>query len=224
MRRLDSTNTAALTSNFYDADAREVARALLNCHFVAGEGSERVVLRITEVEAYLGVGEDPGSHAFRGKSRRNASMFLPGGHLYVYRSYGVHWCANVVVGKPGSAAAVLVRAGQVLEGVGVARVRRIAAGTLHRDIDLARGPGRTATALGLAGDDDGIDLTTGARAWIEAPMSATATETPVIGTSTRTGVSGAGFGLPFRYFIVDDPTVSPHRPGRLEKTAKSTPK
>lgn len=208
----------------FEADARDVAARLLNCRLATDVDGHLVVLRITEVEAYLGVGQDPGSHAYRGQTPRNASMFLAGGHLYVYRSYGVHWCANIVVGHAGSAAAVLIRAGEIIEGADTARERRTATGTVRREIDLASGPGRTAAALGLTDSHDGVPITARGGVWIEGAASGDNHAGLVIGTSSRTGVSGAGSGLPFRYFIVGDPTVSPHRPGRLEKSAKLKPK
>jgi DNA-3-methyladenine glycosylase len=114
-----------------------------------------VVVLITEVEAYGGVGSDEASHAHRGRTPRNALMFGPAGRLYVYRSYGVHWCMNVVTGPEGHASAVLLRAGEVVQGLDVARARRPNA---LRDRDLARGPGRLAVALGVTDDVNGVDL------------------------------------------------------------------
>jgi DNA-3-methyladenine glycosylase len=116
----------------------EVAPRLLGSVLRQGE----VACRITEVEAYDGSG-DPGSHAFRGPTPRNAVMFGPPGHLYVYFTYGMHFCCNVVCGPEGTASAVLLRAGQVVDGLEVARERRPAA---RHDRDLARGPARLALA------------------------------------------------------------------------------
>jgi DNA-3-methyladenine glycosylase len=131
------------------------ARRLLGACLVADSPEGHVALRLTEVEAYGGQGEDPGSHAFRGQTPRNATMFGPPGHLYVYFTYGMHWCANVVTGTEGNASAVLLRAGEIVEGIDVARERRA---TARSDRDLARGPARLTVALGLTGDADGLDL------------------------------------------------------------------
>jgi DNA-3-methyladenine glycosylase len=132
-----------------------VAPALLGMRLVSEVGGERVAVLVTEVEAYGGVGLDAASHAHRGETARTAVMFGRGGLLYVYRSYGIHWCMNVVTGEAGHASAVLLRAGEVVEGVEIARRRRPKA---QRDRDLARGPGRLATALGVTGSENGVDL------------------------------------------------------------------
>ena len=133
----------------------EVAPALLGCWVVTERPEGRVVLRLTEVEAYSGAGEDPASHAHRGPTPRAAIMFGPPGRLYVYFSYGVHWCANVVVGPEGRGSAVLLRAGEVVAGESVARSRRPAARAAR---DLARGPARLTSALAIGPDDRGADL------------------------------------------------------------------
>lgn len=166
------------------------------------EGPVRV--RITEVEAYGGVGEDPGSHAFRGKTPRNSTMFGSAGLLYVYFTYGMHWCANVVTGPDGEAGAVLLRAGEVIEGVEIARARRPHA---TRDRDLARGPARLTKALGLDGSHDGTDLLDSDGITLELSRRPIA---PAI-VSARTGVGGAGASTPWR-FALDHPSVSPYRP------------
>jgi DNA-3-methyladenine glycosylase len=114
-----------------------------------------VTVVLTEVEAYGGVGADEASHAYRGLTARNSTMFGRPGLLYVYLSHGLHWCLNVVTGSEGRASAVLLRAGRVVEGIEVARERRPAART---DRDLARGPGRLGAALGMTGVLNGVDL------------------------------------------------------------------
>lgn len=115
------------------------------------------MIRITEVEAYEGE-QDPGSHAYRGQTKRNATMFGEAGHLYVYRHMGLHSCCNVVAATNDHANGCLVRAGEVVAGVEVARARRAAAGVTRRDTDLAQGPGRMTVALGISWLDDGLDL------------------------------------------------------------------
>ena len=182
-----------------------VAPLLLGGVLTAHVDGATVMLRITEVEAYGGVGEDPGSHAFRGKALRNATMFGPAGHAYVYFTYGMHWCANVVTGPEGSAAAVLLRAGEVIEGVDVARRRRT---TARADRDLARGPARLTAALGITGELDGADLFDDS-----SPLRLRLARRPLAAavTGPRTGVSGAGAPTPWR-FAADHPTVSPYRP------------
>jgi DNA-3-methyladenine glycosylase len=113
-----------------------------------------VACRLTEVEAYDGA-NDPGSHAYRGPTPRNQVMFGPPGHLYVYFTYGMHWCANIVCGPEGRASAVLLRAGEIMTGLETARSRRLSART---DRDLARGPARLCRALGIAREQNGHDL------------------------------------------------------------------
>jgi len=179
-----------------------VAPALLGAHLRVGQ----VTVRLTEVEAYLGVGEDPGSHSFRGQTRRNATMFGDAGHLYVYFTYGMHTCANVVTGPEGQSGGVLLRAGEIVEGVELARERRT---TSRSDADLARGPARLAVALGLTMADDGVDLENGrVRLDVAAPASRA-----LISTGPRTGVSGPGGGAdyPWRFWLTGDPTVSPYK-------------
>jgi len=130
--------------------AHEVAPRLLGGVIRCG----RVAVRLTEVEAYAGE-QDPGSHAFRGRTRRNGVMFGPPGRLYAYFTYGMHTCANIVCGPEGEASAVLLRAGRVVDGLDEARARRT---TSRSDDDLARGPARLCVALGITLDDDGAEL------------------------------------------------------------------
>lgn len=181
-------------------------------------GAGPVTLRITEVEAYGGIGEDPGSHAHRRRTARNDAMFGPAGRAYVYFTYGMHWCLNVVAHTEGVAGAVLLRAGEVLAGHAAARLRRPAART---DRELARGPARLAAALGVTGEADGLDLidpTSPMRlsglgstrgAWVDGRREGAA-----ILSGPRTGVAGEGAGRPWRFWLADHPTVSPHRPAQ----------
>ncbi len=181
----------------------EVAPYLLGSTLSAESPEGRVAVRITEVEAYLGA-EDPGSHAFRGKTARNAVMFGEPGHLYTYFTYGMHTCANVVCSPEGTASGLLLRAGQVIDGVELARQRRH---TSKRDADLARGPARLVVALGITLSDGGVDLQSGR---IRLEMSSAPSRYL---TGPRTGLSGAGGTehYPWRFWIPDEPSVSPYK-------------
>lgn len=178
------------------------ARGLLGGTLAAGG----VTVRITEVEAYAGSGGDPASHAYRGRTPRNAVMFGPPGFLYVYFTYGMYWCGNVVTGVPGEASAVLFRAGAVIAGVEIARGRR---GVAVRDRDLARGPARLMSALGVDGSANGTSLLDGS-----GPVSLAVASLPVapaaIRSGPRVGVTG-GQDTPWRFWIDGDPTVSAYR-------------
>jgi len=178
----------------------EVAPTLLGAHLVAGP----VSVRLTEVEAYAGEC-DPGSHAFRGRTPRTEVMFGRAGIAYVYFSYGMHWCLNVVTGPDGEASAVLVRAGEVVEGLELARERRPGAA----DRDLARGPARLTRALAVDGALGGTDLLDPG-----APLRLVA-GAPVpsdrVLTGPRVGVSGDGAAAPWRFWLDGEPTVSPYR-------------
>jgi DNA-3-methyladenine glycosylase len=190
----------------------QVAPDLLGAHLTSVLEPGRVTVRLTEVEAYGGVGEDPGSHAHRRRTDRNATMFGEVGRLYVYFTYGMHWCLNVVAHGDGSAGAVLLRAGEVVVGHSIARQRRP---TSRRDRDLARGPARLAVALGVDGTSDGIDLLdplSPIRLCAAEPADAAVRATILSGP--RTGIAGEGAPTPWRFWLDGDPTVSPHRPAR----------
>ncbi|MDO9063395.1 MAG: DNA-3-methyladenine glycosylase [Microbacterium sp.] len=212
--------------------AVEVAPRLLGATLTVTDAHGTVAVRLTEVEAYLGE-DDPGSHAFRGRTNRNAVMYGPAGRLYVYFTYGMHHCVNVVCGGEGEPAAVLLRGGEVVDGVELARARRPTART---DTELARGPARLCSALGLTLADNGLPLTpverrrlaVSARARTARRLhSSLATDAPArvatlalgpvpegrVLQTRRTGVGGAGGGPdhPWRFAIAGDPTVSPYR-------------
>lgn len=184
---------------------------------------DHVTLRLTEVEAYAGTA-DPGSHAYRGPTRRTQVMFGPPGHLYVYLSYGMHHCVNVVTGPDGEASAVLLRAAEVVQGQARARERRQAGlSTRVTDRDLARGPGRLTRALGLGPRHDGLDLF-GPGADVE--LRARSGRTGVVRTGPRVGVSGGGGDgarFPWRFWLEGEPTVSVYRPAarRLARAART---
>jgi DNA-3-methyladenine glycosylase len=160
-----------------------------------------VAVRITEVEAYDGA-EDPASHAYRGKTARNAVMFGPAGRLYVYFSYGLHWAANVVCGPEGTASGALLRAGEVVGGLDLARARRGAVA----DRDLARGPARLCQALGIEAVHRGADLLGGGPLMLECPGR----RPDVVRSGPRVGVS-AEADRPWRFWIAGDPYVSDYR-------------
>jgi len=183
-----------------------VAPRLLGAVIVSDVGDARVAIRLSEVEAYEGQ-DDPASHAFRGLTPRTAVMFGPAGHLYCYFTYGMHWCANVVCGVDGVAAAVLLRAGEVVDGIDVARSRRPAA---RKDTELARGPARLATCLGLAAAQNGLDLCDPA-----SPVrleSVPSRRPALVASGPRVGISAAT-ELTWRFWRPDDPTVSPFKAG-----------
>lgn len=159
-----------------------------------------MAVRITEVEAYDGP-DDPGSHAYRGMTRRNAVMFGPAGHLYCYFTYGMHVCCNVVCGPEGRPSAVLLRAGEVVDGIELARDRRPGSS----DRDLARGPARLCKALGITLDDDGIDLATGPVTLVlDAPVDD-------VSTGPRVGLRAAA-ERPWRFWVTGERSVSAYRP------------
>jgi DNA-3-methyladenine glycosylase len=189
-----------LTRDFFSADSVDLAPQLLNKLMVTSDGR---IGRIIEVEAYRGE-EDPASHAYRGPSSRNQAMFGPPGHLYVYMSYGVHWCANVVCGRLGQARAVLLRALAPVAGLELMRAARWLTQRRQDDRDLCRGPGRLCQAMGIDRSYDGYDLAgRGARLWL-ATDGMEPPEVPLV--SARVGIS-TGTDLPWR-FMVDDPGVS----------------
>ena len=177
-----------------------VAPTLLGALLIAGP----VVVRLTEVEAYAGE-SDPGSHAFRGRTPRTEVMFGGAGIAYVYFSYGMHWCLNVVTGPDGQASAVLVRAGEVADGLELARERRPGAA----DRDLARGPARLTRALGVDGAFGGTDLLDPAAPLRLVPGAAV--DPRRVRTGPRVGVSGDGAAAPWRFWLDGEPTVSPYR-------------
>jgi DNA-3-methyladenine glycosylase len=189
-----------LTRSFYRRDSREVATDLLNKVVVRGNRIGRIV----EVEAYCGA-VDPGSHAYRGMTKRNATMFGPPGRLYVYFTYGMHWCANAVCGDDGEGVAVLLRALEPLHGLEEMRAARPRA---RRDRDLASGPAKLCQAFSIDGTHDGADLVTADRG---IAIVDDGTPPPLVpGVSTRIGLS-AGDDLPWRWFVPGDPNLS--RPG-----------
>lgn len=202
--------------------APEVAPRLLGGLFGHRTADGLVAVRITEVEAYGGPAgsdlPDPGSHTWGGRTRRNASMFGPPGHVYVYFTYGMHHAVNVVCRPRGVAGGCLVRAGEVVEGAELARARR-AAGRASPvpDAALARGPGNLAKALGIALPHDGAPLGAGDRPGAHGPAHGFFLQPPArpadAASGPRTGVSGPGGTpeFPWRWWIPGEPSVSPYR-------------
>lgn len=180
----------------------ERARGLLNGTLTTVRDGEVVTLRITEVEAYGG-GFDPASHAYRGPSARNAAMFGPPLHAYVYRHMGLHTCMNVVVGVDAMPTGVLLRAGEVIDGAETARARRQAKGVTRTDLDLASGPARLTVAMAITIADFGVPLDGSAGLLLEPRQGAE----PTIAVGPRIGV-GKAKDFPLRFWIAGDKTVS----------------
>ncbi|WP_203778320.1 DNA-3-methyladenine glycosylase [Actinoplanes rishiriensis] len=182
----------------------EAARQLLGWRLTANG----VTVRLTEVEAYSGLGEDPASHAHRGRTNRNEVMFGPAGRLYVYQIYGMHFCANVVCGETGRAAAVLLRAGAVVGGLELARQRRPAT---RADHGLAAGPAKLMQVLSLdrsANDTSVVDG--GGPATLSPPEGRSEVQPDAVSTGPRVGVTSA-HDVPWRFWITGDPSVSAYR-------------
>jgi DNA-3-methyladenine glycosylase len=221
-----------LARSTFEAPAPEVAPRLLGALLVHELGDpaspdgvpRRIAVRLTEVEAYAGAA-DPGSHGHRGRTRRTEVMFGPPGHLYVYFTYGMHWCANVVCGPDGECSAVLLRAGELVEGHEESRRRRSRPdGAPPRDVDLARGPARLTRALGLDGGHNGVDLCAPAASLrLESPrVRASGIGQDGVRTGPRVGVSGPGGDaarFPWRFWLHGEPTVSRYRPGSARARA-----
>lgn len=204
---IETSDRTPLPRKFFDRPVLEVAPQLLGCTLVRHTAEGPIELRITEVEAYAGE-VDPGSHAYRGRTARNEVMFGPPGHAYVYFTYGMWHCLNAVCGPVDHASGVLLRAGQIQVGADLARKRRFSA---RHDRELAKGPARLATALGVDRALNGTDLCADAMAPL-ALLPGPAPTPELVRNGPRTGVGGAGAHQPWRYWIDGDPTVSPYRP------------
>jgi DNA-3-methyladenine glycosylase len=193
------------------SSALVVAPLLLGALVTSVLDSQAVTVRITEVEAYEGE-VDAASHAYRGPTKRNAVMFGEAGHLYCYFVYGMHWCANVVCGQDGVAAAVLLRAAEIIDGEPIARSRTATAMPVSK---LASGPARLARSLGLTGEQTGLDLLDGA-----SPVRLTQLGQPDQRwqSGPRVGVAAAA-EHPWRFWLPDEPSVSAYRPGGRKRVA-----
>lgn len=197
--------SGVLPEAWFSRTALEVAPELLGCEL----RHDGVAVRITEVEAYMG-DVDPGSHAYRGPNKRNQAMYGPPGRMYVYWHMGLHHCVNLVCAPEEVAQGVLIRAGEVIEGVETAMARRNAAGVCRREIDLARGPARLTVALALGLRDNHVPVCRpGGRATLSGPGS-----TREVMSGPRVGIGGEGADVerfPWRYWIAGDPTVSVYK-------------
>jgi DNA-3-methyladenine glycosylase len=207
-----------------DRPAPEVATDLLGCVIEHETAEGLVAVTLTEVEAYAGTA-DPASHAYRGLTARNAVMFGPPGHAYVYFTYGMHFCVNLVCMPAGTASAVLLRAGQVIAGEDLAHLRRASShrASSHRPSsarDLARGPARLCQALGIDRSLDGTDVCDPASPLRLRVMSAAPAD---IADGPRVGVR-EGADVPWRFWVRGEPTVSAYRPHVLPAPRPALPR
>jgi DNA-3-methyladenine glycosylase len=193
-----------LAKVFYARDALAVARDLIGCLFFHQTIDDRLAVRLVETEAYRGQ-QDPGSHGYRGMTARTKVMYGPPGRLYVYFTYGMHWCANVVCGQVGSCEAVLLRAGQPIEGVGsMARRRGTSSGRL-----IAAGPARLAQAMAIGKKDNGASLLRGGSFWCAEDDLTAGYRSGEIAQSVRVGLgAGRGDDLPWRFTVPGNPYLS----------------
>lgn len=199
--------TSPLDREFFSGPAPEVAPGLLGCVLVRETEAGAVAVRLTETEAYAGEA-DPASHAYRGPTARNAVMFGPPGHAYVYFTYGMHFCVNLVCGAEGMAAAVLLRAGEVIGGEELARSRRPAA---RSSAELARGPARLCQALAIDRSLDGADVCDPSSPLRILPPGGKPIPPSLIVTGPRVGIRQAA-EVPWRFWLEGEPTVSAYRP------------
>ena len=224
--------------DFFARHSVQVAPELLGCVIEHQTTAGLVAVELTEVEAYAGA-SDPASHAYRGKTARNAVMFGPPGHAYVYFTYGMHFCVNLVCLGNGSASAVLLRAGRVIEGAELAGARRTRGATAVPFRDLARGPARLCQALDIDRSQDGTDVCVAdsplRMRWPDAGTTARSAEALLargddpprpprgrIVSGPRVGVSSAA-EVPWRFWIEGEPTVSAYRAAAPRRRKPVTP-
>jgi len=195
-------------------DVLPAARLLLGCRLVADGRDGRVVIRLVELEAYRGA-DDPAAHSYRGRTARNAVMFGPPGHLYVYFVYGMHFCANISCLPDEEPGAVLLRAAEVVSGHAVAKLRRP---TARSDAELARGPARLARLLGLGREHNGLDLVDPSSPVRLLPGDPVPAEQ--VCTGPRVGVAAA-HDRPWRFWVRGSPAVSAYRRHRIASEARA---
>jgi DNA-3-methyladenine glycosylase len=216
-----------LPRDFFARPSVEVAPDLLGCVLEHETADGVVAVELTEVEAYAGA-SDPASHAYRGKTRRNAVMFGPPGHAYVYFTYGMYFCVNLVcLGEAGpagqkGASAVLLRAGAIVAGEELARVRRTRSPAVISSRDLARGPARLCLALGIDRALDGADACVPSSSLRVGTGAEPAARSVKIATGPRVGVSSAA-EIPWRFWLEGDPTVSVYRAAAPRRSKLVTP-
>lgn len=197
-----------LSKGFYERDAVTVARDLIGCLFVRRLAEATLALRLVETEAYRGE-LDPGSHGFRGMTPRTRTMFGPPGRLYVYFTYGMHWCVNVVCGPEGACEAVLLRAGEPVEGIEVMRENRN--GTAD-DRLLAAGPARLAQAMGISKQNDGDSLLRGGSFYCASDERTEDLRSGEVAQTRRIGLAtGRGDDIPWRFVVPGHPHASRRR-------------
>lgn len=197
-----------LPKKFYDRDALSVARDLIGCLFVHDSPQGLMSVRLVEVEAYRGE-QDPGSHGYRGMTPRTKTMFGPAGHLYVYFTYGMHWCVNIVCGPVGVCEAVLLRGGEPHEGIEIMRVNRPG---IVNDKLLASGPARLAKAMSIAKPQDGASLLRGGSFYCAEDAETTAVRTGRVAQTERIGLAtGKGDDIPWRFVVPGHPYASRRR-------------
>jgi DNA-3-methyladenine glycosylase len=190
---------------FFDRPAIEVGPDVLGAVLTHRTPDGVVAVELTEVEAYMG-SIDSASHSYRGQTRRNAVMFGPPGYSYVYFTYGMHFCVNLVCGPGDTPTAILVRAGRIVAGEELARSRRPSS---RRERDLASGPARLCLALSIDLSQNGLDVCAGSQSPLLITRATDSSEKKVC-HGPRVGISSAA-DLPWRYWIDGDPTVSPYR-------------
>ena len=197
-----------LTKEFYARDALSVARDLIGCVFVYDDPRGSVSVRLVETEAYRGV-IDPGSHGYRGPTPRTEVMYGPPAHLYVYFTYGMHWCANIVCARDGMCEAVLLRAGEPVAGIEFMRRRRA---KIADDRLLAAGPARLTQALGIGKKHNGSSMLRGGRFWCARDAATDEYQRAEISQTVRIGLSvGRGDDLPWRFVVPGNPYASRRR-------------
>jgi DNA-3-methyladenine glycosylase len=205
---LTQSTVRRLTKPFYARDALAVARDLIGCLFVHEMESGRVGVRLVEAESYRGP-IDPGSHGYGGMTPRTRAMFGPPGHLYVYFTYGMHWCANVVCAQEGVCEAVLLRAGEPVIGREAMRTQR---GGILDDRLIAAGPARLTQAMAIGKEHDGASLLRGGTFWCAEDDETDSYRAAEIAQTVRVGLAlGRGDEIPWRFVVPGNPYASRRR-------------